>query len=133
MPIDIHAELRRPSADEFTGLAHDVMACAFKVHNEIGRFFDEKIYKRLIARRFGGIQLEVPVVASYNEFEKRYSLDMVVRGAALFEWKAVDVFAQEHRAQQLHYLMLCDLPKGRLLNATLAVSWLTRRSTPFIG
>jgi GxxExxY protein len=92
------------------------MACAFQVHNEIGRFFDEKIYKRLVARRFGGIQLEVPVIVSCNGFEKRYALDMLVRGAALFEWKAVDKFAQEHRAQLLHYLMLCDLPKGKLAN-----------------
>jgi len=116
MPIEIQTELRRPSSDEFVGLAHDVMACAFQVHNEIGRFFDEKIYKRVVARRFGGVELEVPVVVSCNGFEKRYSLDMVVRGAALFEWKAVEMFAPEHRAQLLHYLMLCDLPKGKLAN-----------------
>lgn len=116
MPIDIQCELRRPTADEFTGLAYDVMACAFQVHNDIGRFFNEAIYKRVIAERFGGIDLEVPVIVRFEDFQKRYSLDMVVRGAALFEWKSVKALAAEHRSQLLGYLLLCDLPKGKLVN-----------------
>src|SRR5262249_44842804 len=109
-------DLRRPTPDEFAGLAYDVMACAFQVHNKIGRFFDEKIYKRLIAQRFGGIQLEVPVIVKLDGFEKHYAMDMLVRGAALFEWKAVEALGPEHRGQLLHYLLLCDLPKGKLAN-----------------
>lgn len=118
MPIDIQAQadICRPTPDEFGALAYDVMACTFQVHNEIGRLFDEKIYKRLVARRFGGVELEVQVVASFQDFRKPYFLDMLVRGMALFEWKAVERLAPEHRAQLLNYLLLCDLPKGKLVN-----------------
>lgn len=88
MPIEIRAELRRPSAEEFSALTFDLMACAFSVHNEIGRLFDEKVYKQLVAKRFGDIELEVPVIVSFRDFERTYFLDMLVRGTALFEWKS---------------------------------------------
>jgi len=39
----VKADIRRPSPDEFKALAYDFMACIFKVHNEIGRFCEEKI------------------------------------------------------------------------------------------
>jgi hypothetical protein len=61
--------------------------------------------------------LEVRIVVKLDGFEKRYSLDMLVRQAAPFEWKAVESLGAKHRAQLLHYLLLCDLPKGKLVNA----------------
>jgi GxxExxY protein len=116
MPIEIRTELHRPTQEEFTSLAYEVMACSFQVHREIGRFFDEKVYKRLVAQRFGGIELEVPAVVSHRDFRKTYFMDMVVRGQALFEWKSVERLSPEHRGQLLNYLLLCDLPNGKLLN-----------------
>jgi GxxExxY protein len=116
MPIEIQADIQRPTSDEFTALAYEVMACAFEVHNEIGRFCDEKIYKRLVAKRFDGIELEVPVNVTFEDFRKQYFLDMLVRNQAVFEWKAVERLAPQHRGQLLNYLLLCDLPKGKLVN-----------------
>jgi GxxExxY protein len=116
MPIEIQADIQRPTSDEFTALAYEVMACAFEVHNEIGRFCDEKIYKRLVAKRFEGIELEVPVNVTFEDFRKQYFLDMLVRNQAVFEWKAVERLAPQHRGQLLNYLLLCDLPKGKLVN-----------------
>lgn len=121
MPIDVHADLRRPKPDEFAGLAYDVMACAFQVHNEMGRFFDERIYKQVVARRLSGIQLEVPIIVSHDAFEQRYALDMLVRGSAVFEWKAVAALGPQQRAQLLNYLLLCDLPRGKLVNVRPAL------------
>ena len=116
MPVEIQADIQRPTADEFAVLAYDVMALAFAVHNEIGRFCDEKIYKRLVANRFGGVELEVPVTVTFECFRKQYFPDMLVRSEALFEWKAVERLGPEHRGQLLNYLLLCDLPKGKLIN-----------------
>jgi GxxExxY protein len=121
MPIEVHAELRRPTPEEFTSLAFDVMACVFEVHNEMGRFFDERVYKQLLAARMGGVQLEVPIIVRLDDFEQRYWLDMLVRGAAVFEWKAVAGLAPRHRAQLLNYLLLCDLPRGKLVNVRPAL------------
>jgi hypothetical protein len=70
----------------------------------------------VVACRLGGVELEVPVIVSHDGFEKRYALDMLVRSVALFEWKAVNAIADEHRGQLMHYLMLCDLPRGKLVN-----------------
>jgi GxxExxY protein len=116
VPIEIKADIRRPSPDEFKGLAYDVMACIFKVHNEIGRFCDEKIYERLVAKRFGNIETEVPVVASFDTFSKTYFLDMLIQGCTIFELKAVECFSPEHRGQLLNYLLLTDIPRGKLVN-----------------
>ncbi len=87
MPIEIKADIRRPTPDEFKALAYDVMACIFKVHNEIGRFCDEKIYKRLVAKRFGDIETEVPIIISFDTFSKSYFLDMLIHGCAIFRIK----------------------------------------------
>jgi GxxExxY protein len=116
MPIDIQADIQRPSPNEFAALAYDLKACEFAVHNEVGRFCDEMIYKRLVSKHFAGIELEVPVTVTFDDFRKCYFLDMVVRNQALFEWKAVQRLAPEHRGQLLNYLLLCDLPKGKLIN-----------------
>jgi len=59
MPIEIKTDLHRPTQDEFTALAYDVM---------------------------------------------------------LFEWKSVERLSPEHRGQLLNYLLLCDLPNGKLVN-----------------
>ncbi len=56
------------------------------------------------------------MIVTFNDFQKRYSLDMLVRGRALIEWKAAERLAPEHRAQLLNYLFLCDLPRGKLVN-----------------
>lgn len=116
MPIEVRANIRRPSADEFKSIAYDAMACIFQVHNEMGRFCDEKIYKRLVSKRFGNIITEVPVIVSYDTFTKPYFLDMLIHECTIFELKAVERLSPEHRAQLLNYLLLADLPRGKLVN-----------------
>lgn len=46
------------------------MGCVFQIHSELGRFFDEKIYKRELAHRYPGVQLEVPIEVTYASFKK---------------------------------------------------------------
>jgi GxxExxY protein len=117
VPIEVHADLRPSSEAEFSAIAYTVMASAFEVHNEIGRFFDERVYKYLVASRLGrSAELEIPIDVHFGTFRKRYYLDMLVHGTAAFEWKAAERLAPEHRAQLLNYLMLCDLPRGKLIN-----------------
>ena len=116
MPISVDADLVIPTQDEFASLAFDVMDCFFQVHNEIGRFCDEKIYKREVAKRFGGIRLELPITLTHREYRKTYFADMLIRRCAIFEVKAVEALAPRHRAQALNYLLLTELPHGKLLN-----------------
>ena len=77
--------------------------------------FDEQIYHREIARRCGGT-IEVPIEVSALGHRKRYFIDLLVADGAIFELKTVDAITPRHRGQLLQYLMLTDLPRGKLVN-----------------
>jgi hypothetical protein len=51
MPIKLQSELRRVSQAEFGEITYEVMEVVFAVHNELGRFLEEDIYRRAIAQR----------------------------------------------------------------------------------
>ena len=116
MPITCQRPLRPFSKDEFAAISFDVMRDVFSIHNELGRLFDEKIYKRALARRRQDVQLEVPVDVTHGSFAKRYFLDVLVGDGALLEFKAVEAFTLRHKSQLLHYLQLTELLHGLLIN-----------------
>lgn len=116
MPVVVHAELRRPTQEEFAAISYDVMHHLFAIHNEFGRFLREEIYKQELLVRRNGIQLEVPIDVSFGRFTKRYEMDVLADHCAVFELKTVEFLAPQHRAQLLHYLLLADLPHGKLVN-----------------
>jgi GxxExxY protein len=116
MPVSLPMPLRRLSQRDFAEIASEVMRHVFAIHNEIGRFFDEKIYKRELAHRLPGIRLEVPIEIAFDSFRKQYFIDVLAGDGALFEFKAVEALAGRHRAQVLQYLLLCGLAHGKLIN-----------------
>lgn len=116
MPIIVPTGLRRLSQAEFGQLAYAVMGCVFEIHRDLGRFFDEKIYKRELAHRLPGVRLEVPVRVRHETFDKTYHLDVLVADGGLFEFKAVDAIVPKHRAQTLNYLHLTNLAHAKLIN-----------------
>ena len=92
------------------------MSCVFDIHNKFGRYFDEKIYKRELGRRFPEVELEVPIEVRFESFCKLYFLDVLVGGGGVFEFKAVESLTNRHRSQLLQYLMVADLSHGKLVN-----------------
>ena len=116
MPIILKHPTRRMSQAEFGDLAYEVMRVVFRIRDELGRFFDEKIYKRELALRVPGAELEVPIEVSHRSFTKLYFLDVLVSGGAVFEFKTVEALTRRHEAQLLHYLLLAELPHGKLVN-----------------
>jgi hypothetical protein len=54
MPICVHADVRRMDQDEFGRIAYVVMGHAFAIHEKMGRFFHEDIYRDALATRSGG-------------------------------------------------------------------------------
>lgn len=116
MPVNLPKDLRRVDEGEFTEIAYRTMECVFAIHNEFGRFFDETIYKRELARRIREVRLEVPIEVVFEPFRKLYFLDVLVADCAVFEFKAVEALTNRHRAQLLQYLLLCGLPHGKLVN-----------------
>ena len=74
------------------------MRDVFAIHNELGRIFEEDIYKRALAVRRHDVRLEEPIDVTIRTFTKQYSMDVLVAGGGLFEFKAVDYFVPRHRA-----------------------------------
>jgi len=116
MPVTVKQPIRRLSQAEFGDLAFEVMRVVFAIRDDLGRFCDEKIYKRELAGRFPAIELEVPVAVSHDGFTKLYFLDVLVNAGAVFEFKTVDTLTPRHEAQLLHYLLLVELTHGKLVN-----------------
>jgi len=116
MPITMPFSTRRVSQSEFGEISYGVMEQVFAIHNEFGRFFDERIYKRELEGRVPDLKLEVPVTVRHKTFCKLYYLDVLVSASALFELKAVDAIHPRHRAQMVNYLLLTDLAHGKIVN-----------------
>jgi GxxExxY protein len=116
MPIHLNFPIRQLSQREFGDIAFEVMRHVFAIHNELGRFFDEKIYKRELAHRLPNVRLEAPIDITFASFQKRYFIDVLVGEGGLFEFKAAESLSGRHRAQLLQYLLLCGLAHGKLNN-----------------
>ena len=116
MPIVVHADLQRPSEKEFAKLAYESMAFIFGVRNKFGTFFSECIYKQEIERLMDNALIEVPIDVTYENFKKRYLIDVLISKAAPMELKVVETLGPRHRAQLLNYLLLCELFHGMLVN-----------------
>lgn len=116
MPVQVGAKTRRLDQTEFGRIAYDVMGCVFDIHKEFGRFFDERIYARELSRRYPGTASEVPIEVSFESFHKVYLLDALVGEGAAFMFKTAEALTAGHRSQLLHYLLLADLPHGKLVN-----------------
>lgn len=116
MPIVVHTKIHRISQSEFGRIAYEVMGHVFDIHNQMGRFFDESIYKQAVAARTGNGRAEVSIEVTFEDFRKEYFMDLVVDDAAVFELKVVKKLSDRHRAQLLNYLLLTDLSHGKLIN-----------------
>lgn len=116
MPVSLNIPIRRMPQAEFSDVAYAVMRHVFAIHNELGRFFDEKIYKAELARRMPNVRLEEPIDVSFGPYRAKYVIDVLVENGAVFEFKSAESLSDRHRAQLLNYLLLCDLTHGKLVN-----------------
>ena len=103
MPVHVDADVRRLDQREFGRIAYDVMEHVFAVHNEMGRFLDEEIYRNAVAGRVARSQTEVLVEVRFEDYRKQYYIDLLVDGGAVFELKAVRTLGAPQRAQLLNY------------------------------
>jgi len=117
MPIKVDANIRHLDQSEFGEIAYRVMDHIFVVHNKMGRFLDEDIYRDAVAARVrDDSQTEVRIEVKFEDFLKEYYMDLLVTGGAVFELKTVKRLMSSHRSQLLNYLLLCELSHGKLIN-----------------
>jgi GxxExxY protein len=116
MPITCQQILTPLSREAFGPLSYELMSDVLAIRKELGRFFDEKLYKQALAIRRRDVILEVPVYVTHQTFSKTYFLDALFAAGAILEFKSAEALNKQHRAQLLHYLMLTDLEHGLLIN-----------------
>lgn len=116
MPVHIDADIRRLDQQEFGRIAYYVMEHVFAVHKEMGRFFEEDIYRNAVASRVASSRTEVLVEVRFEDYQKRYYIDLLVDSGAVFELKAIRAIGAPQRAQLLNYLLLTGLSHGKLVN-----------------
>ena len=121
MPIEVALDICRLDQEEFHALDKKLMGIVFDVQNQFGRFLDEPLYKREIARRwqdagFGTAPCEVAITVTHASFRKVYYMDVLFNRGLVLETKATESLVAAHRAQGLNYLYLTGLQHGRLVN-----------------
>ena len=121
MPIVCEQDVRVITQDEFHSIDYEVMEQVFGLHNELGRFHDEKIHQKALVSRcrdigFENLSREVPIHVRCDRFKKTYFVDILVNDSALYELKTVAAIVGSHRTQALNYLLLLGLRHGKIIN-----------------
>lgn len=120
MPIKYDFPVKVLSQDEFHAIDRTVMRFAFDIQNELGRFYDESIYQKELSFRCQSEGLEVllePVIHVFHgDFAKRYYLDILINGGAVYELKAAETLLGVHENQLINYLLLLAVYHGKLVN-----------------
>ncbi len=98
-----------------------VIGCAYKVHNQLGAGFVEKVYEnalRIELEQNGFlVKQQVPIEVFYNEvIVGEFTADLLIQDCLLLELKAVQSLLPEHEVQLVNYLTATGLESGLLIN-----------------
>jgi len=106
---------------EVDELTERIIGCAFRVHNELGSGFLEKVYENALALELTEsgllVQQQPPVPVFYRgRMVGDYVADLIVEGRVVVEVKAVKSVAAEHEVQLVNYLNATGIQDGLLIN-----------------
>ena len=98
-----------------------IIGCAFRVLNQLGCGFLEKVYENALAHEVKKSGLEIrqqtPIIVRYDGIVVGdYVADLVVENRVLIELKAASGIEDVHVAQTLNYLKATGLKVGLILN-----------------
>ena len=123
MPVVINHPIKVLSEQEFHDLDYRIMKLAFQTHNDLGRFYDEKIYQNKLIElcRENNITIdsEVKIELMHGSFKKSLFIDLLIESSFVYELKASKAIAASHRVQTLGYLFLTGTSHGKIINFRL--------------
>jgi GxxExxY protein len=98
-----------------------VIGAFFKVYNQLGYGFTEKVYENALTielRRIGlQAEQQKPIMVYYNgQVVGEYFADILVNDSVILELKATRQILDEYEAQLLNYLKATPIEVGLLLN-----------------
>jgi GxxExxY protein len=104
-----------------------IIGCAFKVHNQLGHGFLERVYENAMAIELEKHGLHVKqqsaIPVYYDGFVVgEYFVDLLVEDVVVCELKAAITLTSEHEAQLVNYLAATDMETGLLINFGRSVS-----------
>lgn len=102
-------------------LTNLIIGCYYKVYNELGYGFLEKVYEKamLVEMRKQGLDCKVqePIKVFYKGVRVgEYFADIIVSNLVIIEIKACEHIADAHETQLLNYLRATEMEIGVLLN-----------------
>jgi GxxExxY protein len=106
---------------ELDKITEKIIGCAYRVSNNLGIGFVEKVYENAHAHEMRKDGLRVvqqhPIKVVYDGIiVGEFSVDLLVEDRVLVELKAVSELTSEHLAQALNYLRASRLPTCLLIN-----------------
>lgn len=98
-----------------------IIKCFYKVYNELGFGFLEKVYENALFLELTNSGLycvkKKPVKVYYQEvIVGNYFADIIVNDSVIIELKAAESLVEEHELQLINYLKATDIEVGLLLN-----------------
>jgi len=107
-----------PNQDPLTGM---IIGCCFRVANELGPGFLEKVYEHALAHELRKTKSKVTQQQGIEVFYDgvnvgKYEADLVVEGRVIVEIKAVRALDSAHVAQCLNYMRGTGLEICLLVN-----------------
>ncbi|HLA83590.1 MAG TPA: GxxExxY protein [Thermoguttaceae bacterium] len=102
-------------------LTHIVIGCAYRVHNELGPGYYEKVYENAMRIELAEAGLRVeqqhPIPVMYRgQIVGDYFADLLVENQLIIELKAVQKLVKEHEVQLVNYLTATGMDNGLLIN-----------------
>lgn len=102
-------------------LTSEIISAFYKVYNELGFGFLEKVYENALyielLKRGLGVEKQKPIKVQYDgNLVGEYFADLFVNDLVIIELKAVECLIQEHELQLINYLKATDVEVGLLLN-----------------
>ena len=102
-------------------LTEEVIGCAYRVHNEIGSGFLEKVYENAMRIEIDeaglGVKQQAPVPVKYHgHVVGDFYADLIVEGRLIIELKAIQELCKAHEVQLVNYLTATGIDNGLLIN-----------------
>ena len=106
---------------EIDALTHQVIGCAYEVHNTLGAGFLEKVYENSLKFELETnghfVKQQYPIPVYYkSQLVGDYIADLLVNDKLVVEIKAIENLNKIHEVQLVNYLNGIQLENGLLIN-----------------
>jgi len=105
----------------YKDLTSTIISCFYKVYNNLGYGFLEKVYENALKIELESkgltVEKQKPISVYYNEhLVGEYYADLIVEDKVILELKATETLCEEHEYQLINYLKATDIEVGLLFN-----------------